>query len=334
MNKTRLPSLIALRAFEAVARLGTMKGASEELHVTPGAISQLIKKLEEELAAQLFERRNRELILTAEGRKLTQGVCGAFDMLKKTVSDMPGDRPQKVVRIACEAPIAALWLAPRVSELASLVPELNVEIASISALSHVNLQEVDVLLATSQPDVRGIRNHCLGSETYSVVASPAYLNQFSTLTEAQIAGCTLLHVLNGGNNDIPSWCEWGKIAGVNVDAALRTMRFSQAFDQALYAAREGAGLLLAPNALVSKDLRTKRLIRPSGPTLSSNVFYWLGESEHLADSQQHQAVIRWLQREWHASLNREHVTDLAFGAQNVFALQHFGNAAHAEAVRL
>ncbi|MGA9015641.1 MAG: LysR family transcriptional regulator, partial [Acetobacteraceae bacterium] len=63
-----LPPLNALRAFEASARHLSMKEAATELSVTPGAVSQLVRGLEQRLGTQLFRRGNRSLVLTEAGQ--------------------------------------------------------------------------------------------------------------------------------------------------------------------------------------------------------------------------------------------------------------------------
>ena len=75
----RLPSLNALRAFEAAARLLSFQKAAEELFVTPSALSYQIKQLEEQLQMPLFERLNRAVALTEAGRRLYPGIHEGFE---------------------------------------------------------------------------------------------------------------------------------------------------------------------------------------------------------------------------------------------------------------
>ena len=74
----RLPSLNALRAFEAAARHPSFAKASEELNVTPAAVSQQIKKLEEHLQVQLFGRKNRGLTLSEDALLILPGIKDGF----------------------------------------------------------------------------------------------------------------------------------------------------------------------------------------------------------------------------------------------------------------
>ncbi len=92
-----LPSLSALRAFEAAARHESAKQAAEELNVTATAISHQIRSLEESLGVALFLRKPRQLALTVQGRELQQTLETAFDSISATVERLsagalpPGD---------------------------------------------------------------------------------------------------------------------------------------------------------------------------------------------------------------------------------------------------
>ena len=75
---THLPSLNALRAFEAAGRHLSFSKAAEELHVTPAAVGHQVKALENDLGAVLFDRLNRALQLTPAGQSLLPGLSEVF----------------------------------------------------------------------------------------------------------------------------------------------------------------------------------------------------------------------------------------------------------------
>ena len=107
----RLPSLNAMRAFEAAARLGSFARASEELNVTAAAISQQVRALEAELEMALFERVGRRLKLTDDGCVYAAGLADGFARISAaTVSARAGSRPQATLRITLLASFAFGWL--------------------------------------------------------------------------------------------------------------------------------------------------------------------------------------------------------------------------------
>jgi LysR family glycine cleavage system transcriptional activator len=108
----RLPPLNGLRAFEAAARHMSFKGAADELCVTPGAVSQLVKSLETALDLKLFERSARAITLTAEGRNYLPSIRKAFDEIARaTEASAPGLRGRKL----------RLGIAPDLDRIASPV---------------------------------------------------------------------------------------------------------------------------------------------------------------------------------------------------------------------
>src|SRR3984885_11748313 len=78
MIEHRLPPLNALRAFEATARHLSVKSAADELCVTPGAVSQMLKTLEQHLGVMLFRRVNRGIFLTDAGQSYLPPIRNAF----------------------------------------------------------------------------------------------------------------------------------------------------------------------------------------------------------------------------------------------------------------
>ncbi|MPZ32908.1 MAG: LysR family transcriptional regulator [Rhodospirillales bacterium] len=93
----RLPPLNGLRAFEAAARHRSFRGAADELCVTPGAVSQLVKTLETALDTRLFHRSARAIALTAEGTKYLPSIRRAFETIAEaTEATAPGLRGRKL----------------------------------------------------------------------------------------------------------------------------------------------------------------------------------------------------------------------------------------------
>ena len=124
----RLPPLNGLKAFEAAGRHLSFKRASEELSVTPGAVSQQVKNLEQALGVPLFQRRHRGLFLTEHGEAYLPIVSEAFDLLS-TVTD--------TVARSLRTRVLKLGISPRlVSDpkrlLATLVDEQQEDFVSVS----------------------------------------------------------------------------------------------------------------------------------------------------------------------------------------------------------
>src|SRR5215471_12106290 len=106
-----LPPLNALRAFEAAARHLSMKEAATELSVTPGAVSQLVRGLEQRLGTQLFRRGNRSLVLTEAGQSYFVPIRHAFRQISEATRHVQA-KPN-VLTISAPPAFAASWLVPR-----------------------------------------------------------------------------------------------------------------------------------------------------------------------------------------------------------------------------
>ncbi|MAL36042.1 MAG: LysR family transcriptional regulator, partial [Pseudomonas sp.] len=118
-----LPSLSALRAFEAAARHESAKQASEELNVTATAISHQIRSLEESLGVALFLRKPRQLKLTAQGRDLQQTLETAFDSISATVERLSAGPCRQAITLSTTPAIAVRWLVPWVCLLRDSHPD-------------------------------------------------------------------------------------------------------------------------------------------------------------------------------------------------------------------
>ncbi|TIU44056.1 MAG: LysR family transcriptional regulator, partial [Mesorhizobium sp.] len=120
-----LPPLIALRAFEAVARNGSLRAAGDELAVSHTAISRHIHNLQYRLGVAFFEREGRGLTLTASGERYYQKISRAFEAIALATSELKPDRPTQL-DIWCTPGLAAIMLLPRLPDLETCLPRCDV----------------------------------------------------------------------------------------------------------------------------------------------------------------------------------------------------------------
>ena len=131
MSSHRLPPLNALRAFEAVARLESMSRAADELAVTPGAVSQQVRQLEEHVGVKLFERQGRMLALNGAGRAAAGAMTDAFAALGHAVSLMRQPVERRSLTVSVAPSFAGKWLAPRLHRFQEQYPGVEVWIPLI-----------------------------------------------------------------------------------------------------------------------------------------------------------------------------------------------------------
>ena len=141
----RLPSLNALRAFEAAARHLSFSRAADELNVTKAAVSHQVKALEEALGLPLFRRLNRALLLTDAGQTLFPSITEALGLMQSAVDRLhKRDRTGELTVTTLDS-FAAIWLVPRLSRFRQAHPEIDVRIATSD--ESIDFAQSDVDLA-------------------------------------------------------------------------------------------------------------------------------------------------------------------------------------------
>ncbi len=145
MNNS-LPSLNALRAFEAVARHLHYPTAAEELNVSPAAVKQLIGKLESAVGVKLIARKGRGLALTRTGSASLQDLSSAMSLINSSVLKMREQRNLKRLIVSVEASLATAWLVPKLQEFRMLYPEIAVLIDSSQEIVDLARSDVDVAI--------------------------------------------------------------------------------------------------------------------------------------------------------------------------------------------
>jgi LysR family transcriptional regulator, glycine cleavage system transcriptional activator len=266
----RLPSLNALRAFEAAARNESFTRAADELAVTQGAVSHQVKALEQELGLRLFTRQHQRLLITDAGRSYLEVVRDAFDRLAVGTNQLLQQQTTGVLTVTASPNFAAKWLVHRLGRFAEVHPEIDLRLSA--SLQHVDFSREDIDLAVRHGDGEwpGLHVTRLVSEELFPVCAPALLRGRNALrVAADLRRQTLLHV-----NDRRDWGRWLDAAGTKgIDPAHGPI-FNQA-SMAIDAAMNGQGVALARTALAAWDLLAGRLVRPFAPGLKVNYAYWI-----------------------------------------------------------
>ncbi len=268
-----LPPLNALRAFEAAARHLSLTKAARELSVTPGALSHQIRGLEEFLGFDLFHRLPRALALTDAGRQLYPGLQSGFGQIRQALASLGAVGNSRVLVVSTPPGFTAKWLAPRLYRFLAAHPDIDTRISSTLSNADFKTDGVDVAvrnLRVDQPTDPELLVEKLMEQFYVPVCSPKLLEKFGTIIDAaHLKGVPLIHDDSlAGKEDIATWGDWLKAAGVEGLDVSRGLRFNAA-DHAVEAAIEGAGVLLAQGMLIQDDLRNGRLVAPFDLTLPS-----------------------------------------------------------------
>ncbi len=272
----RLPALASLRAFEAAARLSSFKDAAAELAVTPGAISQQVRALEDDLGVKLFTRAVRAVTLTEAGQSLQPAVSSAFLQLRDAV-DQVRPKATQPLRVESSGPIIRKWLLPRLHRFAERYPELPVSFETVGHVTTFGKDGPDVVIRFTRAPGEGLFAVKLCEDFLVPLASPDLIAQLDLRCSADIVRAPLLHDSSAevfGQN--LNWSGWFSRAGLDTVGAQRGMRFErQAADHAIDAAVNGAGVVLARRFLARNEMLDGRLVIPFGPVLPMHVSYFV-----------------------------------------------------------
>ncbi|MBN35526.1 MAG: LysR family transcriptional regulator [Rhodospirillaceae bacterium] len=272
----RMPSLNALRAFEASARHLSVTLAANELSVTPGAVSRLIKALEDDLGVRLIERHGRGITLTAAAQDALPRLRRGFGELQAAVGQLVQTRGERPLSISVEPVFASGWLVARLGAFHNLAPSIDLRIDATNVVPDASRSDTDVAIyygAHSGAEQDSVK---LLDEVIFPVCSPALLEHADPIDKpADLVRFTLLHYDDAPSSWLwPDWHDWFEALGVYSPAADRGPRMV-AGTAIMDAARSGQGMALACTSVAADDLESGRLIRPLPEAVPASAGYLL-----------------------------------------------------------
>ena len=275
MQKT-LPPLSAIKAFEAVARHMSFSRAAEELHVTPAAVSQQIRLLEQLLGGLLFARTKRSVALTDMAKRMLPDVQAGLEALSRAVSSKMSPSEEQALSISVAPSFASKWLLPRLHDFNDRYPDVDLRISATVALADFRQDNVDIAIRLGHGNYPGLNSEPLFPETVGPLCSPALLKAKGPLRKPDdLRAHRLLHDTSiPGENEQNTWERWLKLAGATQVAPHRGTKFSLA-ELALQAAIDGAGVVMGRMVLAEGDLAAGRLVKPFKAVLPLDVSYFL-----------------------------------------------------------
>jgi LysR family transcriptional regulator, glycine cleavage system transcriptional activator len=284
----RLPSLNAVKAFEAAARNRSFTRAAEELFVTPGAVSQQVKALETELGLRLFNRDRQRLVITEAGREYLAVVRDALDQIALGTERLTKRQRSGVLTVSVSPDFAAKWLVGRLGRFVESHPEIDLRVAASE--QRVDFAREDVDLAVRHGDGRWpeLEVEPLCAEQLFPVCSPKLIPGDNRMMSASdLLKFPLLRL-----DDWTNWGRWFEAAGVATQAMPGPVlnRASMLIDAAI----DGQGIALARTALAALDLIHGRLARPVDVSLGMPNTYWIVSPKVTARTPKIATFRQWL----------------------------------------
>jgi LysR family glycine cleavage system transcriptional activator len=271
----RLPPLNALKAFEAAARHMSFLKAANELHVTPGAVSQRIKNLEEQVGVTLFRRLPRGVVLTDAGQRYSRRIAELFEGIEKATRQRRHDAATAVLTISAMASFEVCWLIPRLGAFNASHPDIAVRVLPELVPIDLASNDIDLAIRYGHSHYPELIVERLLPRTIFPVCSPKLMNgahPIRTLTD--LAHHTLLGEEPYLRYEEATWKHW--MAAVGADGIeVRTGPVFSFSHMALQAAMAGQGVALGTTVLAGDDIAAGRLVRPLPQAVESEYPYWL-----------------------------------------------------------
>ncbi|KIN61931.1 Transcriptional regulator, LysR family [Sulfitobacter noctilucicola] len=263
-----LPSISALLAFEAVARLGSATAAAAELSLTQSAISRQLKTLEEQLGVTLIARQGRQLTLTEAGRAYVGKVRDILNSLAQASVSARTSPSVGTLNLAILPAFGMHWLAPRLRDFAQTHPEVTVNLSTRLKPFAIADSPFDAAIHFGHEDWPGVRYLPLMPETVVPVCAPDLLPH-PLKNPAGMLDHPLLHL----ETRPKGWSRW--LAALEVEAEPPVGMVFDQFSTMAQAAIHGLGVALLPTFFADPYLKDRQLVLASAQTTQSIGSYFL-----------------------------------------------------------
>lgn len=258
MSYNHLPPLNALYAFEAAVRHSSFKEAATELNLTPGAISQQVKKLEQWLGFSLFHRDVRQLKITKRGLDYYSRIAPALEVIQRESKAVVEERTSKVC-LSLGTALAAKWLTPRIGDFMAKNPDINVYINATNETVDFHREHVDLAIRYFDGKDETMVSQLVFPDEIRLLCTPEYRDNLKLYDLERLVNCTLIH-----SGFYLPWNDWLR-RFTKLDSKARSNITALNFDQpllAIEAAKQSQGVILSNLLLTGKEISEGNLIEP------------------------------------------------------------------------
>ena len=286
--------LNAVRAIEIVARRGALAPAAEELGVTVGAVSQHLRRAEERLGMELFERTSHGLVPLPALRQALPQLTAGFSALQDGLASLRRS-DEGVLNLTVGSVFASRWLIWRINKFTTLYPEVEVRLTVTGAMLDLSRADVDCGLRYGGGVWPGVTATPVGGAAFQPVCAPSVAARLTTPDD--LAKVPVIQ----DETSMLSWDLWRGAAGVDPGLRLAGPLYSDpslAFDAAI----SEQGVLLAADMMTADPVSDGRLVRPFARSVEGPLCYWLATAQGRREPRKTRLFREWLAREVPASV--------------------------------
>lgn len=292
--------LNALRAFESAARHLSYVRAAEELNVSPAAVGQLVRGLEDTHGVVLFHRARggpARLVLTEDAQAVLADLQMGFDYLTAAVNRLKSSG-RATVAVTVPPAFADKWLLSRVEGFQAQHPTIELRLDTNGRLVDFNTERVDLGIRFGTGQWPGLMATRMMGDHFFPVCSPSLISTERPLgCPRDLENFPLIHDVSMRNSALfPTWRSWLQNAGCSIQNDERGLQINDSA-AVMQAAIAGSGVALGRSSLAEKDLEQGRLIRPFGDAQTCAYAYYIVEREGIEQTGAAQLFKQWLLNE-------------------------------------
>jgi len=251
-------NLNAMTHFEAVARLGGVAKAAEELKITPSAVSQQLRSLEQQLGVRLFRRERRHLSLTIDGERLYQTATQAFESIREVRNAIVRQRESFQLSMRVSPSFGERWIAPRLAEFSADFPTWELRVDATPDFSDFETEVIDLDLRYGDGGWAGLYSSCILYDFILPMCSPSYLEQLRAVSDdprQQLLSARLIE----SSKAYFRWDYWLPRNGIQGARMTYPFRFDRS-SMSVQLAKDGAGVVLESTTIAFDDLLDGSLV--------------------------------------------------------------------------
>lgn len=289
MSKAFPIPLNALRAIEIVARRGALAPAAEELGVTIGAVSQHLRRAEERLGMDLFERTPQGLRPVPALAQVLPQLSGGFAQLQDGLASLIGT-DDHILNVTAGSVFASRWLIWRVNKFSTRHPGLEVRLTVTAAMLDLSRPDIDCGIRYGDGEWPGVNATLIGGREFQPVCAPQLRDRLR-----KPADLLTVPVIEDRTSML-EWALWLKAAGLDPATPLSGPVYSDA-SLAFDAAISGQGVLLAADMMTADAVSDGRLVRPFRLPVEGQRGYYLAAAKGRREPTKLKLFRSWLEEE-------------------------------------
>jgi LysR family glycine cleavage system transcriptional activator len=288
-NKTRLPSLRALKVFQVAGRHLSFKLAAEELFISASAVSHQVRNLEEELKTDLFVRKTRALDFTESGQRYFNFLNSMFARLEVETLQLFSDYGRSQVRLCVPPFFAEEMLLPHLQEFQQISPGTDIRLSTQPSLMKAHPSEADLSILLGKGDWPDLRSYRLFSRKLVVGCAPGLMANLDPRSFASLDGQTLLVHENRPH----AWEHWARALDIPAPRPANIIRFDS-MSSVVQAASQGLGVALVSWPLSKHRFEKGELVRVFEQTVDTGEHFYIAHRRNEAIKPEISKLIEWL----------------------------------------